>query len=124
MFLEDLVVSPDHRGRGAGMKLLRSLAEVAQARGCHRLAWQVLDWYAVGCMFPLVLSFITHQFSLKNSGMLTSSCRNEPAIKFYSRIGAQLLKEWIPVRLTKEGIDEFLASFPGPNPHSVLAERP
>lgn len=54
MFLEDLIVSPDHRGRGAGMKLLRSLAEVAQARGCHRLAWQVLDWY--GCL--LVFWFI------------------------------------------------------------------
>jgi hypothetical protein len=56
--------------------------------------------------------------------MRPPSCRNEPAIKFYSRIGAQLLKEWIPVRLTKEGIDDFLASFPGPNLHSVIAERP
>jgi GNAT superfamily N-acetyltransferase len=44
VYLEDLFVVPDHRGRGIGRALLRQLARVAVERGCGRLEWSVLDW--------------------------------------------------------------------------------
>jgi GNAT superfamily N-acetyltransferase len=45
LYLEDLIVLPDYRGRGAGMQLLRALVEVAANQGCRRVQWAVLDWY-------------------------------------------------------------------------------
>ncbi|MCA8967766.1 MAG: GNAT family N-acetyltransferase, partial [Planctomycetes bacterium] len=44
MHLEDLFVEPEHRGKGAGLALLRAVADEARARGCPRLDWNVLDW--------------------------------------------------------------------------------
>lgn len=44
LYLEDLFVRPTARGRGYGRKLLERLAEIAQARGCGRMEWAVLDW--------------------------------------------------------------------------------
>ncbi|MGY1803416.1 GNAT family N-acetyltransferase [Blastococcus sp. SYSU D00922] len=44
IYLEDLYVSPAHRGSGLGKELLRTLAEVCVARGYSRLEWSVLDW--------------------------------------------------------------------------------
>lgn len=44
VFLEDLYVSPQHRGRGAGLALLRYLARLAVDQGCGRFEWNVLDW--------------------------------------------------------------------------------
>jgi GNAT superfamily N-acetyltransferase len=44
LYLEDLYVRPEMRGRGFGRALLRYLAQVARARGCARLEWAVLDW--------------------------------------------------------------------------------
>ena len=44
LYLEDLFVRPDARGRGVGKALLRELARVAQRRGCARMEWAVLDW--------------------------------------------------------------------------------
>lgn len=44
IYLEDLFVVPEHRGRGIGRALLRQLARVAVERGCGRLEWSVLDW--------------------------------------------------------------------------------
>jgi GNAT superfamily N-acetyltransferase len=44
LFLEDLYVSPDHRGSGAGKALLKHLAQIAIARDCGRFEWNVLDW--------------------------------------------------------------------------------
>lgn len=44
LFLEDLYVSPDHRGSGAGKKLLKYLAEIAVYSNCGRFEWNVLDW--------------------------------------------------------------------------------
>jgi len=44
LWLEDLFVVPEARGRGAGLALLRALARIAVRRGCGRLEWSVLDW--------------------------------------------------------------------------------
>jgi GNAT superfamily N-acetyltransferase len=44
MYLEDLFVLPDHRGRGVGRALLAHLAHLAIERGCGRLEWAVLNW--------------------------------------------------------------------------------
>lgn len=44
LYLEDLFVAPDFRGRGLGKALLLHLAKTANARGCGRMEWSVLDW--------------------------------------------------------------------------------
>lgn len=44
IYLEDLFVIPEMRGRGIGKTLLTWLAHVAVERGCGRLEWSVLDW--------------------------------------------------------------------------------
>jgi GNAT superfamily N-acetyltransferase len=46
IYLEDVFVRPEHRGRGIGKALLAYVAQVAVARGCGRLEWSVLDWNA------------------------------------------------------------------------------
>jgi GNAT superfamily N-acetyltransferase len=68
LHLEDLFVQPAHRKKGAGLALMRALAEEAVASGCARFIWQVLDW-------------------------------NEPSIAFYEKLGAEVKREWIAVRL-------------------------
>jgi GNAT superfamily N-acetyltransferase len=44
IYLEDLFVRPEFRGRGVGYALLVRLAHLAKERGCGRLEWSVLDW--------------------------------------------------------------------------------
>ena len=44
LYLEDLYVTPVHRGAGAGKALLQHLARIAVAEGCGRFEWSVLDW--------------------------------------------------------------------------------
>ena len=44
IFLEDLYVSPEYRGHGAGKAMLQHLARLAVAEGCGRFEWNVLDW--------------------------------------------------------------------------------
>jgi len=44
LFLEDLFVLPEYRGKGAGSALFRAMAELAHTRGCGRMEWTVLDW--------------------------------------------------------------------------------
>jgi GNAT superfamily N-acetyltransferase len=73
LYLEDLFVNPDLRGRGIGRQLFAELLHVARDRGCGRFEWSVLDW-------------------------------NQPAIRFYERIGAHPQREWIKYRLDEEQI--------------------
>src|SRR5256712_1412245 len=73
LYLEDLFVRPESRGKGYGRALLVHLAKIARDRGCGRMEWAVLDW-------------------------------NEPAIKFYRKLGATPNEEWTVFRLTHEGI--------------------
>lgn len=44
LYLEDLYVRPEYRGRGCGRALLVSLARIARREGCGRFEWSVLDW--------------------------------------------------------------------------------
>lgn len=44
LYLEDLFVKTEYRGKGFGKAMLRRLAEIAVARGCERLDWLCLDW--------------------------------------------------------------------------------
>jgi GNAT superfamily N-acetyltransferase len=69
LYVEDLFVLPEERGKGAGKALLRTLAGIALRNGCGRMEWVVLR-------------------------------ENDPAIRFYKRIGAELREEWIVTRLS------------------------
>lgn len=44
LYLEDLFVRPEIRGKGYGRALLQHLAQIAHERGCGRMEWAVLDW--------------------------------------------------------------------------------
>lgn len=44
IYLEDLYVKPEYRGKGYGKKLLQKLASIAVERGCGRLEWWCLNW--------------------------------------------------------------------------------
>jgi GNAT superfamily N-acetyltransferase len=85
LHLEDLFVEPAHRGRQAGLSLMRALAREAIAEGCPRFVWQVLDW-------------------------------NEPAIRFYEKLGATVLPEWRNVRLEGEALAALAGDCPQTKP--------
>jgi len=80
LYLEDLFVRPEFRGKGIGKALLRYLAQVAVRENCYGMRWQVLDW-------------------------------NTPAIDFYKALGAEIMQEWLTVRLTGDAL-RFLAGEP------------
>jgi len=44
LYLEDLYVSPEHRGKGAGKLLLKKMAQIAIQKDCGRFEWSCLDW--------------------------------------------------------------------------------
>jgi GNAT superfamily N-acetyltransferase len=44
LWLDDLFVSPEFRGKGIGKALMAYLSEVAIEKGCGRFEWLVLDW--------------------------------------------------------------------------------
>jgi GNAT superfamily N-acetyltransferase len=60
LYLEDIYVHPQFRGRGIGKALLQRVAAIAVEKGCCRLKWEVLDWNtpaidfyrAMGAEFP------------------------------------------------------------------------
>lgn len=76
LYLEDLVVSARHRGKGYGKALLDAIVRKAKEDNCKQVRWQVLDW-------------------------------NEPAIKFYQSIGADLDPEWINCTLDEKQIANY-----------------
>jgi GNAT superfamily N-acetyltransferase len=78
LYLEDLFVFPEFRGRGVGEALLAHLARLAVERQCGRFEWWVLDW-------------------------------NEPAIRFYERLGAAPMRDWTVFRLTGEALERLAA---------------
>ena len=44
LYLEDLFVLPEHRGKGYGKAILQRLAAISLERGCGRMEWWCLDW--------------------------------------------------------------------------------
>ena len=74
IYLEDLFVKPEKRGKGYGQLLLAHLAKLAIERDCARLDWAVPDW-------------------------------NEPAIRFYRRLGAKMMHDWRIFRLAGESLE-------------------
>ena len=55
IYLEDLFVQPEYRGRGYGKGILKKLAAIALERGCGRLEWWGLDWNKPSIDFYLSL---------------------------------------------------------------------
>src|SRR5688572_30513821 len=58
LYLEDLFVRAEARGRGYGRRLLAHLARIAEERGCLRMEWSVLDWNAPAIGFYRALGAI------------------------------------------------------------------
>lgn len=56
IYLEDLFVLPEYRGKGCGKGLLKELAKIAVERGCGRLEWCCLDWNKPSIDFYLSLN--------------------------------------------------------------------
>jgi len=55
IYLEDLFIMPEYRGRGYGKATLKQLAKIAVERGCGRLEWWCLDWNQPSIDFYLSL---------------------------------------------------------------------
>lgn len=55
LYLEDLFVKPESRGKGYGRAILKELARIAVERGCGRLEWWCLDWNKPSIDFYLSL---------------------------------------------------------------------
>ncbi len=55
LYLEDLFVKPEYRGRGYGKAVLKQLAKIAVERGCGRFEWWCLDWNKPSIDFYLSL---------------------------------------------------------------------
>lgn len=58
IYLEDLYVKPEARGRGYGKALLKRLASIAAEQGCGRLEWSCLDWNRPSIDFYLSLGAV------------------------------------------------------------------
>lgn len=56
IYLEDLYVIPEYRGKGYGKAILKKLAQIAVDRGCGRLEWWCLDWNRPSIDFYLSLN--------------------------------------------------------------------
>lgn len=55
IYLEDLYIMPEYRGKGYGKAVLKKLAAVTVERGCGRLEWSCLDWNRPSIDFYLSL---------------------------------------------------------------------
>jgi len=76
LYLEDLFVMPQMRGKGIGKALLKHLAEIAVRENCYGIRWMVLEW-------------------------------NDPALKFYESLGAEILGEWETMLLRGAALEEL-----------------
>lgn len=74
IYLEDLFVRPDWRGKGIGFELLRAVARIAAERGCERMEWAVLDWNTSAIDFY-------HRLGAKPMGDWTTMRLNGDAIR-------------------------------------------
>ena len=81
LYLEDLFVRVEMRGKGIGKALLQRLAQIALEGNCYGLRWMVLEW-------------------------------NDPALKFYESLGAELLGEWETMLLRGEPLQRLAEVLP------------
>jgi GNAT superfamily N-acetyltransferase len=81
LYLEDLFVRVEMRGKGIGKALLQRLAQIAIEESCYGLRWMVLEW-------------------------------NDPALKFYESLGAELLGEWETMLLRGEPLQRLAEVLP------------
>lgn len=58
IYLEDLFIEKEYRGKGYGKALLKKLASIAKERGCGRLEWSCLDWNKPSIDFYLSLGAV------------------------------------------------------------------
>ena len=58
IYLEDLFILPEYRGKGYGKALLKKLAQITSERGCGRLEWSCLDWNEPSINFYLSLGAV------------------------------------------------------------------
>ena len=74
LYLEDLFVKPEARGKGYGRSLLVHLAKIARDRGCGRMEWAVLDWNEPAIQFYRALGATPMDewtvFRLKREGII------------------------------------------------------
>jgi GNAT superfamily N-acetyltransferase len=61
LYLEDLYVMPEYRGKGAGVKLLKTMAKIAVEKGCARFEWSCLDWNTSSREFYHSLSAVAQE---------------------------------------------------------------
>jgi len=78
LYLEDVFVLPEFRGRGIGTAFLRQCADLARSRGCGRMEWTCLDW------------------------------NKRAQAVYEQRLGARHLTEWFLYRLTRSEIAAFV----------------
>src|SRR5215831_1847769 len=76
LYLEDLFVLPEMRGKGIGKALLEHLAQIALSENCYGIRWMVLEW-------------------------------NEPAIKFYESLGAEILGAWETMLIADSALERL-----------------
>lgn len=76
LYLEDLFVLPELRGKGVGKALLKHIAQIALREKCYGIRWMVLEW-------------------------------NEPALKFYESLGAEMLGEWETMMITGPALSKL-----------------
>ena len=55
IFIEDIYVKPEHRGRGYGKAMMKKVAQMAVEQGCGRMEWSCLDWNEPSIRFYLSL---------------------------------------------------------------------
>lgn len=82
IYLEDLFVKPEYRGRGHGKALITELARITVERGCGRLEWTCLDWNTPSINFYLSLG--ARQMSEWTNYRLTGDSLNALAGKILS----------------------------------------
>ncbi|MDO4740536.1 MAG: GNAT family N-acetyltransferase [Eubacteriales bacterium] len=58
LYLEDIFILPEHRGKGHGKATFRKLAQIAVERGCGRMEWACLNWNKPSINFYLSLGAV------------------------------------------------------------------
>ena len=75
LYLEDLFVRPEMRGKGYGRALLIRLAQIAKERGCGRMEWAVLDWNEPAIQFYRKLGATPMHEWFSRRGLEATACR-------------------------------------------------